>query len=172
MKTGERGFSVKKLSLLGLLLAFALILSYIESLVPFFMGVPGMKLGLPNMAIVLLIYLFGEKEGLLVNALRIAVSGLLFGSMFGILFSLSGTIVSFIAMVILKKARFFDICGVSVIGGIAHNIAQMLVAAYIVKTSGIIYYLPALLIMGTITGYLNGFIASHMMPLVKRFILT
>jgi len=171
MKTVESSFSVKKLSLLGLLLAFALILSYIESLIPFFMGVPGMKLGLPNMAIVLLLFLFGEKEGILVNVLRIVISGLLFGSLFGILFSLSGAIVSFIAMFLLKKLGSFDFCGVRVIGGIAHNIAQLFVAAYIVKTSGIIYYLPALLIMGTITGYLNGFIASHTMPIVKNFVL-
>ena len=164
------GFSVKKLSLLGLLLAFALILSYIESLVPFFMGVPGMKLGLPNMAIVLLLYLYGEKEDILVNILRIVVSGLLFGTLFGILFSLSGAVFSFIAMVIAKKTNILDICGVSVIGGITHNIAQLLVAAYVVRTSGIIFYLPALLIMGTITGYLNGFIAAHSMPLVRKII--
>ncbi len=168
MNSDESKSSVGKLALLGLLLAFTLILSYVESLVPFFMGVPGMKLGLPNMAIVLVIYMYGGKEGILINALRIIISGLLFGSLFGIIFSLSGAVFSFIAMIIFKKTDFMDICGVSVIGGIVHNIAQLLVAAYVVKTSGIVYYLPALLIMGTITGYLNGFIASRMMVLVKN----
>ncbi len=163
-KDGLAGY----IATLGLLLAFALILSYIESIIPFFMGVPGMKLGLPNMAVVLLIYLYGAKEGLIVNVLRIVVSGLLFGSLFGIMFSLSGAALSFIVMILVKKINIFDITGVSVAGGVAHNIAQVLVAAYIVKTSGIIYYLPVLLIAGTVTGFLNGFLAERMLVYIKK----
>ncbi len=127
-----------------------------------------MKLGLPNMAVVLLIYLYGAKEGLIVNVLRIVVSGLLFGSLFGILFSLAGAALSFVVMIVVKKLGCFDITGVSVAGGVAHNIAQVLVAAYIVKTSGIVYYLPILLVAGTVTGFLNGFLAERMLIYLKN----
>ena len=156
------------LTTVGMLLTIALVLSYVESLIPFFGGVPGMKLGLPNMAVVVLLYLYSEKEGLIVNVLRIVLSGFLFGNLFGILFSLAGAFISFISMVLCKKFDLFDIKGVSVIGGIMHNAGQLFVAAFIVKTVGIIYYLPVLLIAGTLTGYLNGFVADLMYKYLKR----
>ncbi|SDB16823.1 Gx transporter family protein [Butyrivibrio sp. INlla16] len=157
----------KKLALLGLLLAYAMILSYIESLIPFFGGVPGMKLGLPNMAIVYLIYSYGNKEGAVVNLLRIVLTGFLFGSMFGILFSIAGAVISFIVMCVVKKTDIFDVRGVSICGGVAHNIGQLLIAAFVVKTSGIIYYLPLLLISGALCGFLNGLIADYMLKYSK-----
>ena len=160
--------SVNKITLMALVLAYALVLSYIEALFPFFFGVPGMKLGLPNMAIVLVLYIYGWREGLVINILRIVLSGFLFGSLFGILFSLSGAFFSFIIMSLFKKISLFDIRGVSVLGGVSHNIAQLLVAVFLVKTSGIIYYLPILLIAGSITGYLNGFIADKMILYLEK----
>ena len=154
--------NTKKTAWLGLILAYAMILSYIESFIPFFGGVPGMKLGLPNMAIVFLLYTYGKAESLLINILRIVLTGFLFGSMFGIMFSVSGAAISFIVMCLLKKADILDIRGVSVCGGVAHNMAQLFIAAFVVKTSGIMYYLPLLLISGAICGFLNGFIAEIM----------
>lgn len=161
--------NTKKIAMLGLILGYAMILSYIESLIPFFGGVPGMKLGLPNMAIVYLLYKYGEVEGILINILRIILSGFLFGSLFGILFSVSGAIISFVIMCIIKRADIFDIRGASICGGVAHNIGQLLIAAFVVKTSGIMYYLPLLLISGSICGFLNGFIADLMMKYSKVF---
>ncbi|WP_035766021.1 Gx transporter family protein [Butyrivibrio sp. NC2002] len=158
----ENRITTKKLTILSLSLAYAMILSYVESLFPFFYGVPGMKLGLPNMAIVFILYVYGSREGILINILRIVLTGFLFGSLFGILFSVFGALFSFIFMVLFKKMNFFDMGGVSVIGGIAHNIGQLFVACFIVKTSGILFYLPPLLIAGAITGYVNGFIAERM----------
>ena len=155
--------NTKKTAILGLILAYAMILSYIESLIPFFGGVPGMKLGLPNMAIVYLIYRYGSAEGIIINVLRIVLTGLLFGSMFGILFSIAGAFISFIVMCASKKADFYDLRGVSVLGGISHNIGQLLIAAFVVKTSGIFYYMPILLISGAVCGYLNGYIADNLM---------
>lgn len=155
---------------MGLLLATALILSYIESLIPFFFGVPGMKLGLPNMAIVMALYMFGWKEAIVINVFRIVISGFLFGNMYGILFSLSGAVISFIAMLIIKSTDRFSMTGTSIIGGVFHNIAQILVAAFIVKTSGIIYYMPVLIIAGVITGFINGTIASQVMTHIRRII--
>ena len=155
---------------MGLLLATALILSYIESLIPFFFGVPGMKLGLPNMAIVMALYMFGWKEAIVINIFRIVISGFLFGNMYGILFSLSGAVISFIAMLIIKSTDRFSMTGTSIIGGVFHNIAQILVAAFVVKTSGIIYYMPVLIIAGVITGFINGTIASQVMTHIRRII--
>lgn len=155
---------------MGLLLATALILSYIESLIPFFFGVPGMKLGLPNMAIVMALYMFGWKEAIVINIFRIVISGFLFGNMYGILFSLSGAVISFIAMLIIKSTDRFSMTGTSIIGGVFHNIAQILVAAFVVKTSGIIYYMPVLIIAGVITGFINGTIASQVMAHIRRII--
>lgn len=155
---------------MGLLLATALILSYIESLIPFFFGVPGMKLGLPNMAIVMALYMFGWKEAIVINVFRIFISGFLFGNMYGILFSLSGAVISFIAMLIIKSTDRFSMTGTSIIGGVFHNIAQILVAAFVVKTSGIIYYMPVLIIAGVITGFINGTIASQVMTHIRRII--
>jgi len=155
---------------MGLLLATALILSYIESLIPFFFGVPGMKLGLPNMAIVMALYMFGWKEAIVINVFRIVISGFLFGNMYGILFSLSGAVISFIAMLIIKSTDRFSMTGTSIIGGVFHNIAQILVAAFVVKTSGIIYYMPVLIIAGVITGFINGTIASQVMTHIRRII--
>ncbi len=122
-----------------------------------------MKLGLPNMVIVLIIFSYGEYEGILINVLRIVLSGFLFGSLFGILFSVTGAAISFIVMVVIKKLDLFDIKGVSICGGLAHNMGQLLVAAFIVKTSGIFYYIPLLMLSGALTGFLNGFIAGMML---------
>ena len=155
---------------MGLLLATALILSYVESLIPFFFGVPGMKLGLPNMAIVMALYMFGWKEAIVINVFRIVISGFLFGNMYGILFSLSGAVISFIAMLIIKSTDRFSMTGTSIIGGVFHNIAQILVAAFVVKTNGIIYYMPVLIIAGVITGFINGTIASQVMTHIRRII--
>lgn len=157
-----------KVAQLGLLLGVALILSYVESLFPFAFGVPGMKLGLPNLAIVLTLYLFGWKDALIVNIARILVSGFLFGSLFGILFSLSGALISFLFMVIAKKTTLFSIKGTSVCGGVMHNVGQMFVAVFIVSTSGILYYLPVLMIAGAVTGFVNGVIAEAVLPHIAR----
>ena len=157
-----------KVSQMGLLLAVALVLSYIESVIPLNFGIPGMKLGLPNLAVVLTLYLFGWKEALLINLTRILLSGFMFGNMAGILFSLVGAAVSFISMLAARKTGLFDLCGVSICGGVTHNIGQMLIAAYVVRTAGIMYYLPVLLIAGVMTGALNGIIAMRTEPYLKK----
>ena len=159
-----------KVANLGMLLGIALILSYVESLIPFAFGIPGMKLGLPNAAILIILYLYGWKEALLVNILRILISGFLFGSMFGILFSLAGAVVSFSIMCIAKYVDFFSIKGVSICGAVSHNIGQMLVAVFVVKTSGILYYLPVLMVSGIITGILIGIISENVIPRIKNYL--
>lgn len=161
--------NTRKNVILALLTTTALMLSYIESLIPFFLGVPGMKLGLANLAVVFCIYQFGLKEAAFLNFMRIVLSGLLFGNMFSILFSLSGAAVSFAAMVICKKIRF-SIYGVSISGGVFHNIGQLLVAIFIVQNVSISIYGPFLLISGLITGAFIGYISKTLLKYSDRIL--
>lgn len=148
--------NTKKLTLSALFCASALILSYIESLIPPFFAVPGIKLGLANIATVYLLYKLGFKYAFTVSLLRVALSCLLFGSMLTLAYSLSGAVLSLVIMWLLKKISAFSEVGVSIAGGITHNTAQILVACVIMETSQIVYYLPALLISGTVTGAVIG----------------
>ncbi len=167
----DRTGRTKRLAMTGVLLAAALILSFVESLIPYFFGVPGMKLGLPNLAVVMLLALGEKRTALAVNVLRIVISGFLFGSLFGILFSISGAAVSYIVMIVAMRTGRFGIPGVSVAGGVSHNLAQLAVAALVVKTSGIVYYSPVLILAGTITGMAIGAAAVCTMKPVKSILM-
>ncbi len=161
-------FNMKnKTAYIGTLLAFSLILSYIESLIPFYFGIPGAKLGLANFAILFTLYLYGWKEALLVDILKVLLSGFMFGNLFMILYSMAGAICSFIVMCLLKKTRHFSIMGVSVGGGVCHNIGQLLIAVLVTQTPGVLYYLPVLLVLGTVTGLLIGLITSKVLKHMK-----
>jgi heptaprenyl diphosphate synthase len=158
---------MKKTAYLGIFLALALICSYIESLIPFNFGIPGVKLGLTNIVVVWALYLMGTKEAFLISVLRILLSGMMFGNVFSIAYSMAGGILSFLAMVILKKTRKFKCVSVSITGGIFHNIGQLCVAALIVQNYSIFYYIPVLLISGTVTGLLIGIISQELIIRVK-----
>lgn len=153
-----------KTAYMGLLLAFALILSYVESLIPFFFGIPGMKLGLANLAVLLTLLLFGAGEALTINIGRILLSSFLFGNMSMLLYSMAGGLLSFLVMVLMKKTKKFSITGISMGGGVFHNIGQLLVAFIVVETKSIFYYLPVLLVAGVVTGFLNGLITTTVYP--------
>lgn len=150
---------VEEIAMIGLMAAFAAILSYIEAIIPFSIWIPGAKLGLANIAIVVVLYIYSSKEAIIVNVVRIFVVGLLFGNMFSISFSIAGAIISFIAMMLVKKTDLFTAIGVSVIGGVAHNLGQMLVATFVVDTYSIVYYMPALMFTGIITGIIIGIVS-------------
>ncbi len=152
----------KKTVTLALFTATALLLSYIESLFPFFMGVPGMKLGLANLAVVLALYYYGWREALLINAVRIMLAGLLFGNLFSILFSLGGALVSFFAMLLFRRLKL-SVYGVSMAGGVFHNLGQIVIAAAIVETAAVGYYVPFLLAAGVVTGLLIGVLAKQIL---------
>ncbi|MEG2231016.1 MAG: Gx transporter family protein [Lachnospiraceae bacterium] len=158
----------RKTALLSVLLAFAMILSYIESLVPFYFGAPGIKLGLANLVVVLLLYLFGWKEALSINLLRIVLSGFLFGNLYAILYSLAGGILSFCVMLVIKKMPRFSIVSVSICGAVSHNIGQILVAMVVVQTAAIAYYIPVLLLAGLMTGFLIGTIALQVEKRIRK----
>lgn len=152
----------KKTAYMGVFLAFALILSYIESLIPFYFGIPGMKLGLANLIVVVMLYLAGTKEAFFLSVLRILLSGFLFGNMFGILYSLAGGLLSFLVMWLVKKTGHFHTVTVSVCGGIFHNVGQLLVAALVVENYNVLYYMPVLLVAGILTGFVIGILADEL----------
>ena len=176
------------------MLAFALILSYVETLIPFSFGIPGIKLGLPNLIVMLLLYdqpktgsdlekqgsravneqvrerFFsdGAREALLVNALRIILSGFLFSNLYTIVYALSGAAFSFLAMLIGKKCGRFSMIGVSVLGGVFHNIGQIIVAMLVVETFAVAYYSPFLIVAGVLTGALLGYAGMEILPYLRR----
>lgn len=158
---------MKKTAYMGIFLALALICSYIETLIPFHIGIPGVKLGLTNIVIVWALYLLGTKEALAISVMRIVLSGMMFGNVFSIAYSLAGGLLSFIVMVLLKKTGRFKCISVSIAGGIFHNIGQLLVAAAIVQNLSVFYYIPVLFISGTITGLVIGVISQELILRVK-----
>ena len=151
----------RKIAYLGVFLALALILSYVESLIPFYFGIPGVKLGLTNLIVVVMLYCTGAKEAFGVSVARILLAGFLFGNLFSILYSLAGGVLSFIVMCLLKKTGRFHVISVSVTGGISHNIGQLIAAAFVVETYDIFYYMPFLLIAGVATGFVIGMLAQE-----------
>lgn len=157
-----RTMNNRKLVTLALFATTALMLSYIESLFPFFFGVPGMKLGLANLAVVIALYFYGWREALMINVLRIILSGLLFGNLFSILFSLGGALISFVCMVSARRLGL-SLYGVSMAGGVFHNVGQLLIAVFLVQTVEVGYYAPFLLLAGLVTGLLIGVLGKELL---------
>lgn len=155
---------------MGLLLSFALILSYIETLIPFSFGVPGIKLGLANVAVLMCICLLGYREGLVLAVLKVLLTGLLFGNFSVMLYSLSGALCSYLVMAIMVKSGKFHIPVVSGAGGVFHNLGQLLVAYFVVETYSIWYYMPILILAGLLTGVFTGITVSLVMPYVGNII--
>jgi len=152
--------NTKKLVTMAISVSLALILSFIESQIPAFVAVPGVKLGLANIAVVFALYKLGEGEAAIISAIRVILLAILFGSFTSFLFSLSGAAVSFILMLVLKRLTPLGKVGVSVIGGVSHNLAQIGVACLILETNLLVYYLPFLLISGTVAGIVIGVVSA------------
>lgn len=157
----------RKTACMGLLCAAALILGYVESLIPSFPGIPGMKLGLPNVVIVTVLYLYSWKEAGLVNFVRILAVGFLFGNLFSIAFSAAGAALSLVCMQLMKRTGRFSPSGVSVAGGVAHNAGQVAVAAAVVENARVGYYFLPLAIAGIVTGAVIGIVAGVLIPRLR-----
>jgi len=157
---GQKIQGTRKIAYLGLLTALAILLGYVESLIPFDFGIPGVKLGLCNVAILFVLQLFGWREAVCVTVLRVLAIGFLFGNMFSILYSLAGTLLSILVMTILSQTGFFDLTGVSAAGGTAHNIGQLIAAVILTNGLPILWYLPILMAAGVLTGCLIGIIET------------
>ena len=157
----------KKLAACSVLAAVALIFSYVEALIPFSVGIPGVKLGFANIVIVFTLYRFDSRYAFAVNVVRILLAGLLFGSVFSALYALAGGMISLCAMILVKKAGVFSITGVSMTGGVFHNLGQIIVAACVVQTTQIVAYLPVLIFSGVAAGTVNGIVAQLCLNRIK-----
>ena len=153
----------------GVFTALALIFSYLESLIPIQFGIPGIKLGLANLLTVILLYKRNAKEALILSAVRVILSGFMFGNLFSIVYSLAGGIMSLLVMAVLKRSGKFSVIGVSAAGGVSHNIGQLLVAMAAVETYRVGYYFPVLLIAGVLTGLLIGTAAEQVLKRLENF---
>ncbi len=150
----------KKVALFGMMIALAFILSYVESLLPpLITAIPGMKIGLANLVIVVCLYLLGSKEAFILTFFRVLLVAFTFGNFTMLLFSAAGAVVSFFVMFLLKTTRKFSTIGVSCAGGVAHNLGQITVAFFVLGAS-LLYYLPFLFISGCISGILIGIAGS------------
>ena len=150
-----------KIAYLGVFLALALVCSYVESLIPISFGIPGVKLGLTNIVVILMLYTIGAKDAILISVLRIILAGFMFGNAFSIIYSLAGGILSFVVMLLLKNTGKLKILSISTAGGISHNVGQLIVAALVVENYNILFYVPVLIIAGIITGFLIGLLAGE-----------
>lgn len=159
----------EKLAMGGMLVALAFIFSYLESLFPVLIPVPGIKLGLANLVTLIALYTMGEKAGFFVSVLRILLSGLTFGGFFPMIYSFAGGTVSFLGMVFLKNKKRISLYGVSIAGGALHNLGQIVVAAFVLQSSSIFTYLGILLPVGVLTGGLIGVVASKVLWSLKGY---
>lgn len=160
-----------RVAVFGVFTALALIFSYVELLIPINFGIPGAKLGLANLVIIIVLYKSDWKEALLLSVVRIVLAGFLFGNLFGILYSLAGGILSLAVMAFLKRSGAFSIIGVSMAGGVSHNVGQLIMAMLVVETYAVGYYLPVLLIAGLITGTLIGIAGREMLKRLDLAVL-
>ncbi len=155
--------TTKKVAEYGLMTALAMVLSYVESQIPVFFAVPGMKLGLTNLVVLTALYRQGPRGAFAVNLVRIVLTGFTFGSLASMMYSLAGGMLSFAVMLICRKSGRFSVTGVSIAGGVAHNIGQILVAVFVLESAQLLYYLPFLLIAGVAAGFVIGIAGSGLL---------
>lgn len=148
----------RRVAISALFASLALIFSYIEAILPAAPGIPGIKLGIANLVVIIAMYRLNSRYALTVNLIRIFLAGFMFSGLYGAIYSLCGCILSFAVMYLLKKSDAFSVVGVSMGGGVAHNIGQLCIAAVLVSSPQIFYYLPVLIISGTVSGILIGWL--------------
>ena len=162
-----------RVAFLGLCTALALILAYVEVLLqPLFPSVPGIKMGLPNVIIIFLLYRRGTGSALGVSLTRIILVSILFGNVMALFYSLSGAVLSLLVMVLLKRASFMSVVGVSVTGGVSHNVGQILAAMLLLQTAELGYYLAVLTVTGTVAGILVGLCGAVLIEKIPQNMLS
>lgn len=160
----------EKIAVCAMYAALALIFSYIEAILPLNTGIPGVKLGIANLVVILALYNMNFKYAMAVNVIRILTAGLLFNGFFGAIYSLAGGITSLTVMWLLKKTGFFSITGVSMAGGVAHNMGQLLIASALVSNLRMFIYLPVLMFSGIAAGILIGITAALLNERVPKHV--
>lgn len=160
----------KKITFVGIMTALAMVLSYVEMLLPpVWSAVPGVKVGLPNIIIIFIFYKLSFKEAMIVSLLRVIMISLLFGTVLSFCYSLSGAVLSLLVMLFLKKIDLFSMVGVSVAGGVFHNLGQILAAMFLMQTKEIGYYMIVLAVTGIIAGIFVGLAGALCLKYSKRF---
>ena len=157
----------KRLTTAAVTVAVALILSFVESQIPAFVAIPGVKVGLANIAVIFTLYKLGTKTAIVVSILRVAMVSMLFGNVASLIYSISGAILSLAIMILLKKLTSLSTVAVSVCGGVMHNVGQIAAASVMLETNVVIYYLPFLLVAGTVAGTVIGIASALLIKRVK-----
>lgn len=152
----------------GMFTALALIFSYVESLIPFHIGIPGVKLGLANLVIVVAMYKMEKRQVYLLAITRVVLAGFMFGNLFSIVYSLAGSLLSLTVMYELKKSEKFSVLGISVAGGVFHNIGQLIVAMIVLESLNLVYYAAVLLISGLVTGIIIGIVSGEVIKRMEK----
>ena len=166
--TTQHDSRARRTALTALMVSLALIFSYIDFLIPFTPAVPGIKLGIANLVIIVALYYLGPRYALTVNVVRVLIAGLLFSGVFGAAYSMAGALLSFLVMVLLKKTGLFSITGVSIAGGVAHNLGQILVASFLVSNLKMFAYFPVLIFSGVASGAAIGIISWLILQRLPR----
>ncbi len=160
----------KKVALLGIMTSVALILSYIEAILPpIWSAVPGIKMGFPNIVVIFILYRFGVKEAAILSFIRIFIVALLFGNVMTLAYSCAGAFLSIVLMAIFKKINAFSVVGTSIVGGVAHNLGQILVAIFLFDTVQIGYYMAVLAVTGTIAGVFIGIAGAFLLKRLEKY---
>ena len=160
--------NTKKTALWGMLTALAFVLSYLETLIPFSIGIPGAKLGLANLVVLTALYKLGYKDAFILNLIRIFLTAMTFGNVFSLIMSLAGGMLSYVVMALAKKTEKLPVILVSISGGISHNIGQILAAVFVIKNIHVLAYLPVLLFIGIISGTLIGIAGKEILEKLQK----
>ncbi len=160
--------AAKTAAFYGMLIALAFIFSYVEAMIPVPVPIPGIKLGLANLVSVVGLYTIGAAGTAAVSLVRIVLVGFTFGNTFSMIYGLAGGIVSLSVMILAKKTDWFGKVGVSILGGIFHNVGQLSVAAFVTKTAGVFSYMPVLLAAGVVTGAVIGMLGGLVTERISR----
>ena len=152
---------------MAFVIAFAMILSFVESRIPAFVAIPGVKVGLANIAVIFTLYKLGVKEAITVSIIRVLLISMLFGSPVSLIYSISGATLSLATMILLKKLTPLTEVTISVTGGVMHNMGQIAAASFMLSTNVVIYYLPFLLVSGTIAGVVVGIASAILIKRIK-----
>lgn len=165
--SSQVGMAAKKVATNGLFVALALVFSYVEALVPLPVLVPGVKLGLANLVVLNLLYMIDVPSVFMILVVRILLAGFMFGNLQMTIYSLAGGILSFLIMLLAKKLKLFSMVGVSILGGVTHNLGQLIVAMLTVSSLHLMVLFPVLLLAGTIAGALIGLVGQRLKRLVN-----
>ena len=166
----KNAIDTKRMVTLSSLIAVAMILSYVESMIPAFVAVPGVKMGLSNIATVFALYTLGWPYAISVSVIRVFLSALLFGNFVSLIYSISGAALALLVMILLKKINTFSSIGISVAGGVCHNAGQIIAACIVMQNAAISLYIIPLIISGTLAGVLIGIVSGMLVERIKRYL--